>query len=869
MKGTVRTGLLTSKLTTALAGEVGPEERTSRLARFIEANQPSAVASVIESIISDSCRHIDAALAFLSLMDRSRLQRLLPAWDWRGLDGRLEGTGMPEAWDRFSSLSPSDRKLLLARLSLLLEAMCIHHSEEDPAGDMPDLPDGRGLALGLLRSETPDRASVVVRLSDFPVESRRSLRQVLSELDFIEEEMGAWRYVIHGADLDRLADGENLRAHDSGSPVAGAMASRRAANLVKRFEHLARCLQMYPKGHPSTEPAMASFLAALQGALAEGPVSICASGETVMVNDVVVWDRSPAVAELLRSMADRQVSSITFDEDTGPEAVLELMALFNRSPSYIEEHGGLSRLVELRGLDSIDVNRYHYELVSGEEVLEGGISSAEAIVEDAIFSELIRRLEHGERIDSLSGAKLGEALKKVLTEAGGDDGERRRLFARFVSAVDPGLLERGLLTDRRVQRGIAWTAVRRIITGLMERVRSEDPDVRHEALEQLLNMSLIAVERGKVNTIIQVVQKVSTAIRSESDPDVLYRAVTVLGRLQERLLASGLTAIALEAGTVLSELEMRSYSRTLMESARVKALEEARRMMDSATAAERLVERLLSEDRTESREAGRLALAIPPGNLVYRLVELFHSEDRHLRARVFRILLNFRKRALPVLHERLSELSLGEGTVRDAETGLLERSVWFQVRNLVQVLREIGSPESEGPLAAMCRDADPRVRREGLRALSKVSRSTAGSLALNMLQDPDGAVAAEALGLVAGEAPANPAFRNAALGAYENPAIRREVLLSLDTLGGGREVAGLVMRALSEGDGHDPFGDPEVTARAFGLLAAHGGAPELEALETYAESVSGGFLRKSHVDRGVARHLGKTLETLRRRLGRA
>ncbi len=105
--------------------------------------------------------------------------------------------------------------------------------------------------------------------------------------------------------------------------------------------------------------------------------------------------------------------------------------LFNRPPGYIVSHGGIAKLMESRNLETITVNRFHYELISGEEETRRpgqGMDRQETALEDAIFSELLKRLEKGESIDSMSTEHVGEALKTLLGGEGELTSQRSRIF---------------------------------------------------------------------------------------------------------------------------------------------------------------------------------------------------------------------------------------------------------------------------------------------------------------------------------------------------------------------------------------------------------------------------------------------------------
>jgi len=281
-----------------------------------------------------------------------------------------------------------------------------------------------------------------------------------------------------------------------------------------------------------------------------------------------------------------------------------------------------------------------------------------------------------------------------------------------------------------------------------------------------------------------------------------------------------------------------------MESARSRSLEETRCRLDTMAVASEIVRRLLSDDRNVSREAGRLALSIPPGCLIEQLLDIFHSDDRHMRAKAFRILLNFQRKALPVLHEKLEEISDPVDTARDARTGKLDDQNWFQARNIVQVLRDIRADASTPILERLCADLDPRLRRESLPALMKVSRPTADGLSPNLLSDPSPDVALVALNLLAKMAASNPVYLDRAISAFNREDIRPAVMKTLNRLGDQPPVREFLLDGFRNTDDPVPFGEAQTASSALSTLVRFGAEREIEVLDRYLHEVEGGFLKK-------------------------
>lgn len=80
--------------------------------------------------------------------------------------------------------------------------------------------------------------------------------------------------------------------------------------------------------------------------------------------------------------------------------------------------------------------------------------------------------------------------------------------------------------------------------------------------------------------------------------------------------------------------------------------------------------------------------------------------------------------------------NLGDDVVPEIEKHL-EDERWFVVRNLVWIIRELGTPELIRPLSLTVRHPDARVRRESVLALGKIGGPEAAELLLTCIEDDD------------------------------------------------------------------------------------------------------------------------------------
>ncbi|NOQ21171.1 MAG: hypothetical protein GQ565_00790 [Candidatus Aegiribacteria sp.] len=866
MKNMKDASRVAARLATAVSSQETPEDRVEALAKFVSGYKSNEIGKVLGSIIVDACQRIEAGITFLSFIDWPLLKKSSPDWDWGGLDSWFSKTKLEEVWNLYNHVPSGSRKYVIAKISLLIEVIFVLIEDDllDPESDLDCT--GADIALTILKGAGKGDPTFRLTLTSFPVELRKFMKDILAEFDFIEKTPGIWQFTFSQAALENFASGNNLRVHMGSGQMSLAVAQRNAENLVKRLELLVKVLQMFPSGHPSIDPSAESFLNTLSkfDNKDNEQVTLSVVGDTVMVNDISVARKNTSISGFIRAFTERNMRSLTFDHRVTAKDVKTFSRIFNRPAAYISEHGGMDRLLELRGLDSITVNRFHYQLMSEGEEAGQTLARGEVTIEDAIFSELIDRLERGESIDSLPGSKIGDALKSVLAAARENREEQRGMIARFVFALDPTLLEKGLLSNRVIQRGMAWKAVRKIIDRLLASLPSPDPDTRHRTVGKLQDMALLAVERGKENSTIQIIENVSMLLKREQDPDVLYRGVILTASLMEALLARGMMTIALEAGKILHNLESMRYSRTELEAARKRSLAEAQRKMDTINAAEALVQNILSDDEIVSREASNLAMITPPDNLVSQLVNIFHDDSRRLRSKAFRMLLKMGERGLSAIHERLTETVTAFNSKVGGGTYLLPDTEWYKARNMIQVLRDLSSPSSENILAELCKVPDPRIRRECLLALTKVSTTTAESLSMSLIIDKSKEVAEIALNILTKQAMRNPAFIPRITEAFrKNSDIRIEIMESFSILGKHKTVISFLSRSLQDGPSSILFEHHNLISGAFRIINRYGGTSELPVLENLLTEVEGGFFRKSKIDKSLIQQLKETIQNLR------
>jgi len=845
----------------------GQAETTSALnslaARFSMMELQQA-ASILVRLDIECLTAAESAAVFLAAMDiralSSKLQGSYTAMELRRQIIR-EDPRLAEAWSRIEAIPEQAQIPALARISLLMEVVYLLNRElKDTSMDM-ERADGSEIALKVLSDARPSGAELFIESGAFSSSSSGLLTEVLEELDFIQKERGVWVFRLDESSAPRLAQGRNLLAYRSASAKLSPLAlSRAAENLVKRLGFIVRSTGMYPSGHPAIAPSVEGFLEILSQFFAGAPVvTLSSMGGEMMVNDLQVRRKGGSVEGFLRDMSERGISSISFSSGVDGEMVLRFAGVFNRSPAYIKEHGGLGSLLERREISGIGVDQYRYALVSKDGKVVGGPATPaeDTTLENIIFAELIDRLERGDTLRDLPDEQLGLALKQILQDSAGGAERQRALLAEFVAALDPGILEKGLLARRDIQKEIAWSALRKIIKMRLEELESADEDVRLEAMDRLLDLVVTGIERNKDNTVVQILESVSQRLLVETAPDTLYTGIVLLGVACENLISRGRLSTAEVAAEALERARTLDTIQPDLVSSRRRAFAESIRRIDTPEVGEKLVDSLLSYNENVARQAETLAARIVLRNMTSKLLDVFMEPDRRQRAKAYRIVRRIGPRVLPVLLSRLRRLENPIECPRDPETGRPPEEDWFVSRNIIQILSELRLSDSVEILSSLSSDEDERIREVTIKALFSVDPRKASEIAEDMILDPSPQVSEVAIEVLSSGAVDPDMTVRQLVGIFRaRPSTRLLIMRAFRRLSGSPTLMAFLREGFSSPDGV-PFGDPQVATEALEVLKAK---PSREGAESLRAFLGAGQGRRLLRRKAPERHLLQAAE---------
>ena len=843
-----------------------PDQRPTVFHTRAATLESDELAQLAEALDAGACGEVEHAILFLMLLHIFTVEE--PDFNEEKVLAliRKRRPSLADGLGRLRNLHKDRISAVLAKISLTIEVHFLLNQELEDASLAPEEIKGSDIALFVLTGRSPGDLVLRLDTNSFATESQEILTEVLEELDFIRKGRVNWEFKLVEEGLGRYDYAGNLLVYTKGSGLLSPLAmSRMAENLVKRLSFIIRSTSMYPAGHPAIEPALTSFMGMLEQLHRDEPlVTISAMGNELMVNDMEIRRKGRVVEGFLAAMADRNASSLSFQAGVDLDSVIRFANVFNKSPQYVKNHGGLSRLMERRNVSGITCDQFRYALVSKDgKVVMGTEPPEERALENLIFGELIERLERGDSLRDLSNEKLGEALKGILQGTNEGVESKKSLLANFIATIDPTILERGLLSRRDIQRDMSWSAVRRIVKARIKDLASANEDVRLEALERLMSLALTAVERNKDNTVLQVMENVSAMLSYEINPDALYSGTVLLGTVCGMLIERGKLSAADNAATTLESLQGQEMTSTDLVSARRRAIAEALRRMDTPETGERLVDALLSYNEVVSEEAEVLAARVPMRNLTWRLMEVFLEPDIHTRARAYRILKGLGDSATRVMITRLKRLRAGYETPRDPETGMLVDSDWFIARNVVEILGETADRECIGILEELTSDTDSRLRAAALRSLYSVSSAKAASIALKRAGDTSEEVASVALEIL-GKRPdeAEMSVEELVRLFRMRPDLRDRVMNVIRRIPDSPEVLRLVVDSFDIDQGV-PMDSLDLAMDALDYIRRYGGSDDVPVLRGYMERNSKpGLLKKRGDEQVIAGEIRKALRDM-------
>lgn len=145
--------------------------------------------------------------------------------------------------------------------------------------------------------------------------------------------------------------------------------------LAQHLTQALKSLQMYQAAHPRSQEALANARASLEAWLAEkAPLQVNVSNGKAFVDGQPHEGGNPHVAFLVKLLAERQVAGFVFERGFAPEELLGTLESLLLKPARIEEGGGMTAILDSKGVKRIRVSTTQYREVGGEDEEATGVT---------------------------------------------------------------------------------------------------------------------------------------------------------------------------------------------------------------------------------------------------------------------------------------------------------------------------------------------------------------------------------------------------------------------------------------------------------------------------------------------------------------
>lgn len=554
--------------------------------------------------------------------------------------------------------------------------------------------------------------------------------------------------------------------------------SKELADFLIEFSIGVHRYAMYPRGHPSLQPAVEGIVRRLVPLFIDrATLSIGVARRQLVIEGVATDEGHPVLSELARRLHDLQLGALTFEVGVDGDEIIELLGTLAEELEPDELPLGLKPQDQLPSWTHIRVHPLGYErlaikdregdLVAHDRATRLWLGLAQAALAGQEVTEEIegdpkriaRSIQEHRREAAYDQVIVGYMLQlaaELKTERGAEAERVRRRLTGLVREMEEGTLSRlvelgGDLSARKrfvldaneclavdavvkVLRAAAEASeqtvshsMTRLLTKLAQhadrgagRLRTQAGSALRENVEELLeDWDLADPNPGEYTRVLDAIAK-AAPIFGANETAGLEAEDEVPGPLRLLEMALEVDAYGPTVQAAILDLVELGYSATMLQLAKdaPEGTRLAAKIVAELTGPDRVRAYLERPDVDEEALAG-LAESMGADAIPVFLDALADSESRSVRRKVF-------DRA------RLMGGLVGVEVVRRLEGE--ER--WYVVRNWLALLEFF--PEAAAGIDALryLHHEDPRVRREALTLALRAEGSRDRALAL-ALADPD------------------------------------------------------------------------------------------------------------------------------------
>lgn len=505
--------------------------------------------------------------------------------------------------------------------------------------------------------------------------------------------------------------------------------------LATALQLTVKALQFYTPDHPRVVEALVHLEQTCATLFAETPrVTLTMAKGTLLVEGEPITHPNAQVKTFAADLEKRRIGGLIFLSGVTRRELLEAVRVLAMRPEQLRAAGGPAEALTKADVMHVRISHVRYEAVTeGEEV---------------VWSKSVRRVGPGETAlvlpPSLQAMLDGETkdvsdLRTLLAAVANSDEQltllRERLLATGVSREQFDELLNAITWDRlplderlaslfEGNRMFELDAgkLQRFVRELLESDRAADVQRLLERYTTGLTVDAVAVRTEVCDALGQIITQTLPRECEQIVGTAILNHFVRVHDAQAAAAAANLLTVLIDSGR--SERALRVIER-LEETAPASKQELARAIGERAAV---IVSQVCAADPdTLARFVMPLVAHLGATIAPHVIDALGHEEDRNRRGRLVKALKTIGEPAFPFLIDALRS------------------PVWFVVRNALNVLGDVGTPELVESVGPTLGHDDPRVRRASARALSKIGGAEAERLLVASAHDRDAETQAEIL----------------------------------------------------------------------------------------------------------------------------
>ncbi|MBD3170776.1 MAG: hypothetical protein GF307_14970 [candidate division Zixibacteria bacterium] len=268
--------------------------------------------------------------------------------------------------------------------------------------------------------------------------------------------------------------------------------------------------------------------------------------------------------------------------------------------------------------------------------------------------------------------------------------------------------------------GNLWDGVEELANSLFNNLNSHDNDI----VEKSLLLSKELINRVLKNSFNEIYVKFLKTFEewgkrlSHSEPMARLNAFTV-----KQLLENKKYQDALPLASLFGEM---GFERKISDA--IKST-----IIDSRLS-QQVAEDFIKPNKSNRKFLFELGLDLGSPALVEKLLPYIADNDKDLRSSILRIITASGENAFPVIEKFIQDTI---GFVRENDGKTLQNQEWFTLRNIITVIKNIGSEQGIPLLEKMKDDPDNRIRMEIIRSLENIKAEKSLDLLTEFANDKD------------------------------------------------------------------------------------------------------------------------------------